>query len=96
MALRAASIFAKHNEAGVIQIVLSTAHPAKFSEAVTKALQGSPSFNFEEQVLPEEFKGLLALPRRVIEVQRPDKELVKQVIEQVMAKDGEKLGTETL
>lgn len=96
MALHAASIFAKYNEPSIIQIVLSTAHPAKFSEAVTKALQASPPFNFEEQVLPEEFKGLLALPRRVIEVQRPDKELVKQVIEQVMAKDEEKLGTETL
>jgi threonine synthase len=96
VALHAASIFAKDNEASIIQIVLSTAHPAKFSEAVTKALQASPSFNFEEQVLPEEFKGLLALPRRVIEVQRPDKELVKQVIEQVMAKDEKKLGTETL
>lgn len=47
-------------------------------------------------MLPKEFKGLLNLPRRVIEVERADKELVKQVIEQVMAKDQEKLGTETL
>ena len=79
-----------------MQIVLSTAHPAKFSEAVNSALQGIPSFDFEQQVLPEEFKGLLNLPRRVIEVERPDHELVKQVIEKVVVKDEKVLGTQTL
>ena len=61
--------------------MLSTAHPAKFSEAVTRALQGSPSFNFERDVLPPEFKGLLERERRVIDVEAPRIELVKQVIE---------------
>ncbi len=65
----------------VRQIVLSTAHPAKFSEAVTRALQGSPSFDFERDVLPAEFKGLLERERRVIDVEAPDVELVKRVIE---------------
>jgi threonine synthase len=60
--------------------VLSTAHPAKFSEAVTRALNESPSFNFERDVLPSEFKGLLEKPRRVIDVPAPEVGLVKQVI----------------
>lgn len=64
-----------------IQVILSTAHPAKFSEAVTRALQSSASFDFERDVLPEEFKGLLQKPRRVIDVEGPDAELVKRVIE---------------
>lgn len=66
----------------VRQIVLSTAHPAKFSEAVSRALEGSSSFNFERDVLPAEFKGLLERERRVIDVERPDVDLVKAVIEQ--------------
>lgn len=61
--------------------MLSTAHPAKFSEAVTRALQDSPSFNFERDVLPVEFKGLLERERRVIDVEAPEVDLVKKVIE---------------
>lgn len=61
-------------------MILSTAHPAKFSEAVTRALAGSASFDFERDVLPSEFKGLLEKPRRVIDVPAPEVNLVKQVI----------------
>lgn len=69
------------------QIVLSTAHPAKFSEAVTRALQSASSFDFEKDVLPEEFRGLLEKERRVIDVQN-DVEAVKGVIERFVG-DGE-------
>jgi threonine synthase len=65
-----------------VQIVLSTAHPAKFSEAVTRALDGQPGFDFARDVLPPEFEGLLEKEKRVIEVERPDIELVKKVIEE--------------
>jgi len=65
----------------VRQIVLSTAHPAKFSEAVNRALEGSAQFNFDRDVLPVEFHGLLEKERRVIDVERPDINLVKAVIE---------------
>jgi threonine synthase len=65
----------------VRQIILSTAHPAKFSEAVSKALEGSSKFNFERDVLPTEFHGLLEKERSVIDVDRPDIDLVKAVIE---------------
>ncbi|THG95105.1 hypothetical protein EW026_g6486 [Hermanssonia centrifuga] len=79
--LAAARRIALQNKPSTVQIVLSTAHPAKFSEAVTRALQGSSRFNFERDVLPREFKGLLDKERRVIDVESPDVELVKQVIE---------------
>ena len=82
--LTAADVFAVSNAAGsTVQVVLSTAHPAKFSEAVTKALQEFATFDFDQDVLPEEFRGLLEKPRRVIDVERPDVELVKEVIVKV-------------
>lgn len=66
--------------AGTIQITLATAHPAKFSEAVESALAGSSAFNFERDVLPDEFKGLLQRERRVVQV--GGLEDVRKVIEE--------------
>ena len=71
------------SSANTVQIVLSTAHPAKFSEAVAKALVNEQSFNFERDVLPDEFRGLLDRERRVIDVDAPEVSLVKSVIEKV-------------
>ncbi|GBE83441.1 tryptophan synthase beta subunit-like PLP-dependent enzyme [Sparassis latifolia] len=79
--LSAARIIAPQNPPSTVQVVLSTAHPAKFSEAVTRALDGSAGFDFARDVLPDEFKGLLERERRVIDVQSPDVALVKKVIE---------------
>lgn len=76
-----ALIIADSSEPSMVQVVLSTAHPAKFSEAVTRALQYSQSFNFEKDVLPSEFRGLLEKERKVIDVEAPTVELVKEVIE---------------
>ncbi|PWN46619.1 putative THR4-threonine synthase, partial [Violaceomyces palustris] len=51
------------------QIVLSTAHPAKFAEAVTGSLESAGAeFDFERDVLPKEMIGLLEKERRVIQV----------------------------
>ncbi|KAN0064129.1 threonine synthase [Thecaphora frezii] len=51
------------------QIVLSTAHPAKFAEAVTSSLASAGArFDFERDVLPKEMVGLLEKERRVVEV----------------------------
>lgn len=61
--------------------MLSTAHPAKFSDAVSKALSQNMEFNFERDVLPQEFKGLLEKERKVENVERPDIALVKEVID---------------
>jgi len=72
-----------------IRVSLSTAHPAKFSEAVAKALSSSAAFNFDRDVLPEEFRGLLQKEQRVIDVESADVDLVKSVIES-------KVGTEKI
>jgi threonine synthase len=69
-------------------VVLSTAHPAKFSEAVTKALSTSRGFDFEQDVLPQEFRGLLEMERRVVDVDEPSIELVKKVIESKVGSTG--------
>lgn len=53
------------------QVVLSTAHPAKFAEAVTSSLESANvAFDFEKDVLPKEMHGLLEKERRVEEVKR--------------------------
>jgi threonine synthase len=52
-------------------IALATAHPAKFSNAVERALPEEKAY-FEEKVLPEEFKGLEDKPRRVSHVKKVD------------------------
>ncbi|KAI0058339.1 tryptophan synthase beta subunit-like PLP-dependent enzyme [Artomyces pyxidatus] len=82
--LAAARLIAPQNDPATVQVVLSTAHPAKFSEAVTRALSASPSFDFERDVLPVEFQGLLDREKRVIDVEEPSEELVKRVIEDVV------------
>ena len=46
-------------------IALATAHPAKFANAVQLALKDTRGFDFEKEVLPEEFRGLEKLERRV-------------------------------
>jgi threonine synthase len=66
----------------VCQIVLATAHPAKFSEAVSRALHDCSDFNFERDILPEEFRGMLERDKRVTVVERPDVDLVKKIIEE--------------
>jgi threonine synthase len=76
-----------------IQVSLSTAHPAKFSEAVAKALGSSPAFNFDRDVLPEEFRGLLQKEQRVIDVESAKIELVKSVIESKVST--EQVGSDT-
>lgn len=52
-------------------ISLATAHPAKFSNAVERALPDEKTY-FEEKVLPVEFKGLEDKPRRVSLVKKSD------------------------
>ncbi|KAK9463214.1 tryptophan synthase beta subunit-like PLP-dependent enzyme [Lipomyces oligophaga] len=70
-------------------VSLSTAHPAKFGDAVDSALQGiDSSYSFDEKVLPEAFKKLAGMPKNVTDVAMADKELVKQVIEEALEKEG--------
>ena len=76
-----------YSPSSTVQVVLSTAHPAKFSEAVTRALNGESQFDFERDVLPEEFKGLLERKRNVIDVEAAEVDLVKNVIERFAGTD---------
>lgn len=46
-------------------ISLSTAHPAKFSEVVNKALGDVKGYSFEKDVLPEELHRLASLPKKI-------------------------------
>ncbi|GAD99114.1 threonine synthase, putative [Paecilomyces variotii No. 5] len=69
---------------GVPHISLSTAHPAKFAGAVELALKDKQGFNFEKEVLPEEFIGLDKKEKRVLTVGNDWKavrELVKDQVE---------------
>lgn len=65
------------------QIALATAHPAKFAAAVEKAL---PQLDFARDVTPPEFRGLLDLPRRVVDVPSAEPERVKEVVEREVSK----------
>lgn len=73
----------------IVQIVLSTAHPAKFLEAVESALKGYSEFDFDRDVLPEEFVGLLSMPQRVVDVWNVDAERVKGIIAKTAVRDVE-------
>lgn len=63
----------------IVQIVLSTAHPAKFNDAVSAALSSQPSFDFQRDIMPKEFEGLLEKERKVIDVKGTE-EAVKEVV----------------
>ncbi|KAF9583510.1 threonine synthase [Lunasporangiospora selenospora] len=66
-----------------VVISLSTAHPAKFSEAVERALKDQEGVDFDEffkTVLPKEFEGLTTAERRVTTIPRAEEALVIEVI----------------
>jgi threonine synthase len=56
------------------QVVFSTAHPTKFSEMVPYALRIPSHFNFERDVLPDEFRGLLEKEKE-LDVDKPEVDL---------------------
>jgi len=64
----AASLRSMGRNKGVAHVSLATAHPAKFSNAVTMALKDEGGFDFEK-VLPEEFVGLEDRESRVTKVE---------------------------
>ncbi|CCE64429.1 hypothetical protein TPHA_0H02250 [Tetrapisispora phaffii CBS 4417] len=76
------------NDANLHYISLSTAHPAKFADAVNKALSEFEGYSFEKDVLPAELKKLSTLEKRLKFVEKPDIELVKNAIEEELVKMG--------
>ncbi|KAM0749173.1 tryptophan synthase beta subunit-like PLP-dependent enzyme [Meredithblackwellia eburnea MCA 4105] len=81
-------VAAKLNAPSVVQIVLSTAHPAKFNAAVSDALSSEPSFDFQRDIMPKEFDGLIEKERRVIDVKGDSEEVKKVVIREVAKLEG--------
>ena len=72
--------FIEKDQEPVQYISLSTAHPAKFSEVVNKALEGFDGYSFEKDVLPEELKQLSTKEKRIKLIDEPSIEKVKQAI----------------
>ncbi|SCU87919.1 LAMI_0D08020g1_1 [Lachancea mirantina] len=78
----------KDNDSSINYISLSTAHPAKFADAVNEALSSFPEYSFEKDVLPAELKKLSTLEKKIKLVDRADIELVKSIIDEEMQKMG--------
>lgn len=69
-------------------VALSTAHPAKFADAVDLALKGQEGYSFEDDVLPQEFKELPHREKKNLFAEKADLELVKSIIVDELAKEG--------
>jgi threonine synthase len=67
-------------------ISLSTAHPAKFSEAVNLALKDENGFDFEKRVLPPELASLAQMEKRVTTVEN-SWETVREIVKKQVAED---------
>ncbi|AOW07598.1 uncharacterized protein YALI1_F30459g [Yarrowia lipolytica] len=69
-----------------VYIALSTAHPAKFSDAVDQALKGLEGYNFERDVLPQEFKDFANKDKKKL-FSKADVKEVESIIEEELAKE---------
>ena len=68
-------------------VSLATAHPAKFASAVDQALGGVEGFDFEKQVLPDEFVGMEEKEKRVRVAQKGEgvegmRQLIREELQQ--------------
>ncbi|CAM9018253.1 unnamed protein product [Wickerhamomyces anomalus] len=76
------------NVAGVNYISLSTAHPAKFADAVNQALSSIEGYSFDKEVLPEELRQLSSKELKIKLIEKADVELVKSAIIEELQKEG--------
>ncbi|KAG7193332.1 threonine synthase [Scheffersomyces spartinae] len=74
------------SDSNIRYISLSTAHPAKFSEVVNKALNGFDGYSFEKDVLPEELKALALKEKRIKLIDEASLEKVKGAIIEELSK----------
>jgi threonine synthase len=75
----------------VVHISLSTAHPAKFAAAVELALKNEKDFDFEKQVQPPDFVGLLQKQERITVVENSweqVREIIKERVEEELRAEG--------
>ena len=83
----AAALRSADSAPGIHNVALSTAHPAKFSQAVELALKDENEFQFQD-ILPPQFVGMDKLPKRVIEVQKSGGiQGIRKIIEEEMQKE---------
>ncbi|CCH61938.1 hypothetical protein TBLA_0F04050 [Henningerozyma blattae CBS 6284] len=80
------NLMAKDNDNSIHYISLSTAHPAKFADAVNSALSTFDGYSFDKDVLPAELKKLSTLEKKLKFIEKPDLELVKSAIEEELVK----------
>ncbi|KAJ2559043.1 threonine synthase [Coemansia sp. RSA 1933] len=66
-------------------ICLSTAHPAKFSEAVLKAVNERGNHLDFQSILPPPFVGLLEKPRRCVDCENSADAVAKIIVDQASA-----------
>jgi threonine synthase len=74
-------------EPNVIYVALSTAHPAKFSEAVNLALGDIDGYSFEDDVLPDEFKQMRTKDTKKLFADKADLEVIKGIIVEQLRKE---------
>lgn len=82
----AATVRSVDRAAEAYHISLSTAHPAKFADAVEVALKDESGFDFTKQVLPAEFVGLDQKEKRVTTVEN-DWTKVREHVKAQVAKE---------
>ncbi|KAJ1993321.1 threonine synthase [Coemansia spiralis] len=75
----------KLGSGNVHTICLSTAHPAKFSEAVLKAVNDNGHHLDFQSILPPPFVGLLEKPKRCIECENSVDAIAKIIVDQAAA-----------
>lgn len=82
-----AAVRRQEQDSGAHYVALSTAHPAKFAEAVNKALEGQPGYEFERDVLPDEFKAMMTQDTKKLFADKADIETIKAIIVDELKKE---------
>ncbi|RKP05746.1 threonine synthase [Thamnocephalis sphaerospora] len=84
-----AKLRAERQDCNELAICLSTAHPAKFDEAVRSALDGHTVSTFDfDAIRPAEIRALAGKERRCEAVPQADVQLVKEVVQRGLAAEG--------
>lgn len=68
-------------------VALSTAHPAKFADAVDLALKGEAGYSFENDVLPDEFKEMATKESKRLFAEDTKLETIKSIIIEELNKE---------
>lgn len=76
-----AALRKREKDASANYVALSTAHPAKFSDAVDGALKSFDGYSFDD-ILPEDFKQLATMPTKKLFADTVDLETIKAFIRQ--------------